>query len=486
MGLNLDYTGHPFYDVGLATLTAFARKRHPSELENADLQTAAEYMQRNYSVNPLKSFLTVAFPNSGFVQPAYDKQPEKREQYARSVLFAYDAASADEIDPISRLPAASTRYDVKGELPPGRAYRQHVPLLTGEGYINFFPYGDAGLPLSGLTMLAVQALPLGCAKVAGRLLAVHSDSPDLLLHFARTFLKVNLQNVQIAQTAGESKLRETSPYKPRTLLIDLLLQAEQESQNRSDEGEPLSLTAYHFTNSGQGADLQIYPLPLEVAAFLRAATAPKYRDQWQALIRRGWQIILKGDDQPRYNRLYEDLFGLPENAAAFIRRYFLRRPAQPRDKTDPTGGYDTRREAGLISWPLTELFLRKVMIMDENRIASIRSLGDALAQYILRTNDRAFFNAFWMGRNYHEVRAALIRASQREVRAGRPPLLGLDQFLAVFEQYEGSPAADWRLGRDLVLIRLLESLYQQGWLQQHAEEIPEGAEEESSVEEETE
>lgn len=474
MGLNLDYTGHPFYDVGLATLTAFARKRHPSELEPGDLQAAAEYMQHNYTVNPLKSFLTVAFPNSGFTQPAYEKQPEKRDRYARNVLFAFDAEPATEMDPLSGLPAANARYDVDGELPPGRAYRQHVPLLTGEDTINFFPYGDAGLPLSGLTMLAIQALPLGCAKVAGRLLAVHSDSPALLLYFARTFLKINLQNVQVAQAAGDSKLPETSSYNPRTLLIDLLLQAEQESQNRQTAEEPLSLTAYHFTNSGQGADLQIYPLPLEVGAFLRAALQPKYHDQWQALIRRGWQLSLKGEDQPRYNRLYEDVFSLPENAAAFIRRYFLRRPAtRPRDRTDPTAHYDTRREAGLISWPLTELFLKKVMMMDENRIASIRSLGDSLAQYILRSNDRAFFNAFWMGRNYGEVRAALIRASQREVRAGRPPLIGLDQFLAVFEQYEGTPAADWRLGRDLVLIRLLEALYQQGWLQQHAEEIAE-------------
>jgi CRISPR-associated protein Cst1 len=474
MGLNLDYTGHPFYDVGLATLTAFARKHHPSELEPADLQAAAEYMQHNYTVNPLKSFLTVAFPNSGFTQPAYEKQPEKRHLYARAVLFAFDAEPAAEVDPLSGLPAANARYDVKGELPPGRAYRQHVPLLTGEDVINFFPYGDAGLPLSGLTMLAVQALPLGCAKVAGRLLAVHSDSPGLLLFFARTFLKTNLQNVQVAQANNDSKLPETSSYNPRTLLIDLLLQAEQESQNRNAADEPLSLTAYHFTNSGQDADLQIYPLPLEVGAFLRAALRPAYREQWQALIRRGWQLSLRSGDQPRYNRLYEDLFSLPENAATFIRRYFLRRPAtRPRDKADPTAQYDTRREADLISWSLTELFLKKVMMMDENRIASIRSLGDSLAQYILRTNDRAFFNDFWMGRSYGEVRAALIRASQREVRAGRPPLVSLDQFLAVFEQYEGTPAADWRLGRDLVLIRLLEGLYQQGWLQQHAEEIPE-------------
>lgn len=472
MPLNLTYTGHPFYDVGLATLTAFARKQHPSQLEVEDLQTAADYMKSNYTVNPLKSFLTVAFPNSGFTQPAYEKQPEKRVAYANATLYAFQAAPAEQLDPLNGQPAAEVSYDVKGELPPGRAYRQHLPLLTGEGVINFFPYGDAGLPLSGAAMLAVQALPLGCAKVAGRLLAVHSDSPDLLLYFARTFLESNRRNIQLAQTAGDSKLPETSPYQPRTLLVDLLLRAEQERRDRTP-GQPITLTAYHFTNSGQGAELQIYPLPLEVGAFLRAAAGPNYRPQWEALVQRGWQQTRSSDDQPRYNRLYEDLFSLPESAPLFIRRYFLRRPASRKDKQDPTASYDTRREANLISWSLTELFLKKVMIMEENRIASIRSLGDQLAAYILQTNDRSFFNTFWMARNYAQVRAALIRASQREVRSARPPLISLDQFLAVFEQYEGSPNGDWRLGRDLVLIRMLEQLYAQGWLQQHAEEIPE-------------
>jgi len=476
MPLNLEYTGHPFYDVGLATLTAFARKQHPSQLEAEDLQAAADYMKKNYVVNPLKSFLTVAFPNSGFTQPAYEKQPEKRVIYADATLYAFNAPASGELDPLNSRPAAEARYDVKGELPPGRAYRQHLPLLTGEGVINFFPYGDAGLPLSGLSMLAVQALPLGCAKVAGRLLAVHSDSPALLLYFARTFLETNRINIQLAQTAGDSKLPETSPYQPRTLLIDLLLAAVRQAEDRAAD-QPLTLTAYHFTNSGQGAELQIYPLPLEVGAFLRAAAGPAYRAQWEALVQRGWQLTRSGgEDQPHYNRLYEDLFSLPEAAPAFIRRYFLRRPARPKDEQDPTAKYDTRREANLISWSLTELFLRKVMQMEKERIDSIRSLGDQLAQYVLQTNDRSFFNTFWMARNYGQVRAALISASAREVRSGRKPLISLDQFLAVFEVYEGSPNGDWRLGRDLVLIRMLERLYAQGWLQQHAEELPEAEE----------
>jgi len=114
--------------------------------------------------------------------------------------------------------------------------------------------------------------------------------------------------------------------------------------------------------------------------------------------------------------------------------------------------------------------------MDETRIQHIRQLGESLATYVVERNDRGFFNTFWMARNYGEVRAALIRASQAEVRHGRPPLVNLDQFLAIFEQAEGIPGADWRLGRDLVLIHLLDQLYQKGWLQAHAAELPEAEE----------
>ncbi len=469
--MEVEYTGHPLLDVGLATLTAFAHKRHPSELTQDDLRKAAEYMQQNYTVDPLKSFLTVAFPNSGYTNPAYENQPEKRKIYAERVLFAFSGSAAPERDPFLGSPAANIPYDVKGELRPGRAFRQHVPLLTGEGIINFYPYGDAGVPLSGLSILAFQALPLGCAKVGGRLLAVHSDDPEILLHFARTFLETNRKNVQLARTAGEKKLPETSPRRMRTCLIEHLLIAERVRREKEREAYPVTVTAYYFSNSGQGVDLQIMPLPLEVSAFQGAVLSPNYEPLWERLVKREWQITQGGE--ARYNRLYEDLFSLPEEASTFIRRYFLRRPSRAKDKTDPTSGYDTRGEADLISWPLTELFLRKVVRMDETRIQHIRELGDALATYVVERNDRRFFDNFWMARNYGEMRAALIRASQAEVRRGRPPLITLDQFLAIFEQAEGIPAADWRLGRDLVLIRLLEQLYQKGWFQAHAAELPE-------------
>ncbi len=480
-----DYTGHPLLDVGLATLTAFAGKKHPTLLTEEDLHNAGRYIRENYIVDPLKSFLSVAFPTSGYNNPSYDKYPEKRLMYAEIISRAFSAPVGGERDPLTGFPVVALPLNVDGDFPPGRTYRQHVPLLTGVNVINFHPYGEAGIPLSGISLLAFQMLPMGCAKVSGKLLAVHSNDPDLLLSFARTFLKANLQGVITARAGGEKKLPDTSPHRARTVLIEHLLEAEKERTRQEKENGRLAptLTGYYFTNSGQGAELDIYPLPLEVGVFLREVMHNDLlKPDWEALTARGWQLTRKEGETPRYNRLYEDLFTLPEGAPRFIRLYFLRKPSHQRtDKQDPTLTYDTRREVDLISWQLTQLFLRKVMLMEDSRVQSIRELGDALAQYILDRNDRSVFNGFWMARNYGELRAVLIRASAAEVRAGRKPLINLDQFLAIFEQSEGIPNSDWRLGRDLVLIRLLEQLYQKGWLQAHAEELPEAAPEEENL-----
>jgi CRISPR-associated protein Cst1 len=85
----LSYTGHPLFDVGLATILVFSRKTKISDLTESDLDNIANYISREYVVNPLKSFLTVAFPNSGFTQPAYEKTPEKRLDYARRVTRSF-------------------------------------------------------------------------------------------------------------------------------------------------------------------------------------------------------------------------------------------------------------------------------------------------------------------------------------------------------------------------------------------------------------
>ncbi|GIV91301.1 MAG: hypothetical protein KatS3mg056_0010 [Chloroflexus sp.] len=67
------YTGHPFVDVGFATITAFVGKQRVADLNAADFQRIADYIEANYVRQPLRSFLTVALTtNAWFVQPAFN------------------------------------------------------------------------------------------------------------------------------------------------------------------------------------------------------------------------------------------------------------------------------------------------------------------------------------------------------------------------------------------------------------------------------
>ena len=117
--------------------------------------------------------------------------------------------------------------------------------------------------------------------------------------------------------------------------------------------------------------------------------------------------------------------------------------------------------------------------MLSERIDSIRELGDALATYVRQENDRRFLRAFWALTRPEHIRLALLRANNRQIAAGRPPLLTLDGYLNVFDEGEELARSDWLLARDLVLIRMIEQLHASGWLGHNQDLIAEAANDET-------
>ncbi|RMD86996.1 MAG: type I-B CRISPR-associated protein Cas8b1/Cst1 [Calditrichaeota bacterium] len=480
----LKYTGHPLVDVGIATITAFSGKDDPTELVEEDLDKISDYLIHEYTRQPLKSFATVPFAGGAyFTQPAYKGKPVEKQGTAK-ILKAYksDVPKSSERCIFTGEPAIAITLDEKGTLRPGRAARSNIPLITGATVINFHPYGDVGIPVSGEALLAIHAMPLGSAKSAGRLLMVHSDNPELMLHFAREFLKENRQAIQLAQAAGSSKLKE-SDYSYRTLLIHTLLPAEIMQREAKEDERPFSITAYRLSNSGQDPSLEIYHLPMEILGFLRLMERADFRSQWHAIINRAWEVEPKKKKRkkdtkpfkPRINWLYEDLFDLPNNAAQFIRTYFLRvalRYAKSKD-TDPRVTYSTQKEAELVSWEITSRFLRRILHMDSERIEQIRQMGDTLAEYVNGQNDRRFFRDFFTVQRYDYFRDILMKANMAHTKRGNPPLIRFEPYIAVFEDGENLARSDWKLARDLVLIRMVERLYELGWLGRHTDAIPE-------------
>lgn len=470
----LKYTGHPLVDVGVATIAAFAGKQDPARLTEANLDQVADYIERNYTRSPLQGFLHGAvFPNSGYTNPGIKGE---RHEYFGAVLYAYREKTTGHTEPCVSCGALSTQ----------RIARDYFPLLTGRGVINFYPGGDSGLPICGRCLLSVQVYPLGSG---GLMLVVHSDNDELTYHFASKFLEHNRRAIQLAQTAGDKKLLGAK-FSYRTLLVDTLLQAERMQRQEKEDERLFSVTAYLLSNSGQNPSLDIYHLPMEMIGFLRDMYLAEYHQDWEAIVRRAWEVAPKKkggkkDDkpfQPRRNWLYEDLFGLPDNAPRFLRTYFLRIALRyAKGKTDPRVDYSLQNEANLVSWKITERFLWRIMHMDKDRIEQIRTMGDRLADYVSDQNDRRFFRDFFTVQRYDHFRTGLIKANLAHVRRGKPPIITLDPYIEVFEEGDELARPDWRLARDLVLIRMVERLYEQGWLGSNVDAIPEPAEEETEL-----
>lgn len=494
----LQYTGHPIVDVGVATVAAFAGNADPATLTVEDLEEMARFIEREYFSGKLLSYLSCVFPNAMYVQPGVQPganipvRRHKVEEFKRAVLFGFRA----EPDP----GAARHSCAFCGRQAVRIVYRQHVPMITGEDVLNFFPAGLGGLPICGACLFAVQAFPLGARRVHGRALAVHSpDDPGLTYAFAARFLKDNRRLLLLAERSGEKYLDAKAP---RTLVLHVLGEIDEQRGPGNEPGAP-SVTVYHLTNSGRGPDIDIFHLPSQIVRFVRLVRRAGTAHVWQAIHAVAWErkpgatggapaagggkgrrrskklSASAGESGPALgpevsrNFLYEDVFNLPDNAAHFVRTYFLRRAYKFAREGDPRRGYSLQRERDLVSWDMTALFLREAIGMDKRRVDAIRTLGDRIAGHIMADNDRRLFQALYRAESYRVLRNLLIKTSGARLRRGQEPLIGFDEFLVVFEEGEESARVDWALARDLVLIRVIDELHRQDWFGKQPDVLPE-------------
>lgn len=489
--LGLDYTGHPLFDVGLATIVAYANKDRPIALNKEDLEKVAQFIEEHYTEQPLTSFLTVSLMNSDFTNPAFKDNPARRREYARLVAgsFGANAIQGDEVCVFTGGPALGRSLSLKKDkdgrevLPPGRAYRQHIPLITGEDIINFSPAGDPGLPVSGEALLCLQFFPMGCRKCAGRLLAIHSDNPDILLAAADIALRENIAAITLANAAKEKKLQDASPSASR-LFIETIIGLSKEQSRAQKRTRPFSITAYHLTNSGQSSPLdekspplKIYPLPMSTISFLQIAHHPDYQATWNALVARGWPRpkLSKSKTNGQKNAteaspmmqgrnyFYEDLLRLPEDRLKFVRTYFLRVPelitALCCAGNTAQHKYSLKEQV-LVTWPFVAIFLGEIMHMDKQRIDAIGKLGESLAAYVDEFNDQRFLTNFYAVQQSNAFHGVLLKALKNAATHGKPPLIRYEEFCTVFFELDGDTLRlDWKLARDLTFIRMLEWLY---------------------------
>ncbi len=456
MQLPFRFIGHPFIDVGVATLCAAAGVDDPARLTEEAVQAFADEMLRLYIAPSMSAFLgftvfgNAKFANPNQLKPEFD---DKRREILREALMLWrPGARSQREQPAS--PGEVCAFS--GDPAVVRVSRVYIPLITDEKNINFVPEGVPRLPISGWCLLAMLAMPLGGLASKGKMWVVHSFDPQAILYFAGRNLARNRRDFQM------QGLNKRPNYKfARTHLLRDVTEAGAYALNRSSYG----LTAYLFTSSAQKSEVEIDHLTSPVLRFIRRAQR-NVPDAWGRVVRRAERLNTGEENEDgvrtytQRNYFYEDLFTLPDNAYGFLRRYLLRDPipGKPRGeaKDDPRYTYSLIGEIDLVNWTLVELFLMEVMDMDKERIEAIRAIADRAADYIQHVDSRLFRNLF-NARREQDFRLILLRADKE----ASPPLFGLDEYvLAFFATTEQETLrTDWQLARDLLLIRIIETLH---------------------------
>jgi CRISPR-associated protein Cst1 len=432
--LGADWTGHPIIDVGLAAICAMSGVHEPAELTADSVEVAVAELEEAYFSGAMGAYLTCLYPNAAPVNPNVGEQ--KRQLYASEILRAYRLPSGD----------GALACGICGRPSVVGANRQHVPLLMAEASYNFRPAGQGSLPVCGLCMSAAQAFAFGAVRCQGKALAVHSDDPSVTLVFAQEAVEWNRRELVAAKAAQTKYGSVPDPYYH---VVETIGKAADEMGDMR-----ASATVYHLTNSGQGPDIRLYHVPSQLLRFLRQVWLDTYREIWSALVRLGHE-----QSRPERNGVYEDVFRLPANASSFVHRWLRRLAAQHRR-----------------AWSITRLFLEEVIGLEKERIDAIRELGDRVADEIAATNDHRLYGRIFRSSGYQELRNQLIKLDQRAAYSGRAVPTGFDRFVVAFEAADGVASGDWRLARDLVLIRMIERLAEKGFFTLADAELAEEAE----------
>jgi CRISPR-associated protein Cas8b1/Cst1 subtype I-B len=432
----LHYTGHPLIDIGTAAVTVYCRRTRPEALTSADLTTVATLLEGLYSQQgPMQRHIK----GMVLLNPGYGTGDGA---FAARALWSWPPGS----------PLLGETCAFCGGPAAYRANREYVPLLNGRDVFNFGPAGRAGVPICGRCSLAVQALPLGCLKSSGVLIAAHSDDAALMQALVAHAQRRILAALSLAD--GEVPV---APH-ARTRLVALLLEWIQHTERLAVGGTGHhSLTGYLFSNYGPEPKLRIVRLGAHVLAFLRLAAhhpEPGLSEAWERAVQRSWLATpvkrkaaqgasadarTSPDDHEsmRANRLYESLLDLPGSARLILRRDL----------------FPTRH------WGLVALYLRKVMGMDAGRIALLKRLGERFATY--SQDRRAFFFEFLRTQEYATWRRAIIRAADDCVRRQGLTLITMDEFVEAFTAPDGE-INDWKLARDLVGLAMIDARQQAG------------------------
>lgn len=456
------YTGHPLVDAGVAAITAHAGRERPEDLTPGDLEAWAATSLRLYASETAKLAMNQLFTkNFAYIHPSM--KPPRRIEETSALLYAWRDGHP-----------GTDRCAYCGQAAlPDRVHRDRVPLLEGRERMNFGPGGVAGLLVCGSCRLALQALVLAAPVASSKVTVMETPDPRLRLEVYGRWVRTGLEYAERSLLTGE---KLTVPLGPLATVVDTLAevyaQAEDKAAERPDAPAAResvatpAVTVYAFSNSGQGPTVDVYRLPSPVVEWLRVSQSHRLRATWAMLVRRA-------------HERHKDAWGravaaLPLGVERFVRFQFMPLVRLFREDAVAVDSGPIR------AYELAQRLLEGVVGVRGERIRAIEELAARLGEEISGHGEiRVYREMFQRNvRYYQEVRQLLLRANMRRIRRGDPPLMGLEDFVTVFDEgIDETPRVDWRLAWDLTLLAVAERLWAAGWFRAHADLVPQVDEE---------
>ena len=427
-------TGNPFVDIGEEMMASLARVDRVEELTVEHIEPLLKRLVNIYFQQAWKKTLYSIFPNSPITNPA-TKNP--RKNYLELLQNWLSLISQPGKSTIQETSCAAC-----GGLAQLKLSRTLFPMVDFEGG-NFQSFNEAGIPFCAACALAVQFMPLGITKVGGKLALPQFSNHRAQFDWCEWCWKQTLIS-EATEAAGPVDVGTTRSVNAFFALIEKLL------RDMSDRDIPnSSITLYLFTNYNQGPDIELHYLPTEVFRFIKQAMSPTLQRNWRQVVNRGYMNNPQKYDpetldeseqlKKRTNQVYENL--LSENS---ISPYFV--------------DIHQRRPVG--DWELFKAYLKEVRGMDEQRLKSLKMLGERIAMIIRNKRKRllSLERANYKG----EFIEQLYRLSKDAVASGQDrPLLTFDELVQDVFPHDPEKYESWREIKYLLLFRIYDLLFEE-------------------------
>jgi len=425
-------TGNPFVDMGQEMMAALARVDQPEELTIEVVEPLLPRLVGLYFQKAWNKTMYSIFPNSPLTNPS----TKNRQQTYLELLERWLSLAAHSQSKVIAKTACTACGD------PAQLYlsRTFFPMADAEGG-NFQSHNAAGMPFCGACALAVQFMPLGLAKVGGKLALPQFSDSDAQYTWSEWCWR---QTVMAEATDATGPVDAGTAYAVNAFfaLIERLLR---ESVNH--EVPDSSITLYLFTNYNQGPDVELHYLPTNVFRFIKQAMSPSLQSAWRQVVRRGYVYKSKNltpetlDEAEQLKRQTNQVYDyLLHNRS--ISSYFV--------------DYHQRRPIG--DWRLFKTYLKEVCGMDEQRLVSLRTLGDRIADIV--RNKRKRLLAMERANHKGEFIEQLYRLSKDAAAVGQDrPLITFDELVQDVFPHDPEKYESWREVKWLLLFRVYEVLF---------------------------